>query len=94
MTKFEVKLSHPFVKILKDFNHQIVREIIQSLKYLEDSPLPTGSKRIKKIKGIKPSLYRLRIGDYRVLYKIQGREVVVLTVVDRKELERELKKFL
>lgn len=94
MIKFEVKLSHPFIKLLKDFNPQIAHKIIQSLKYLENFPLPTGSKKVKKIKGIEPPLYRLRIGDYRVLYKIQGREVVVLTIVDRKELERELKKFL
>lgn len=94
MIKFEVKLSHPFIKLLKDFNPQISHKIIQSLKYLETSLLPTGSKKVKKIKGIKTSLYRLRIGDYRVLYKIQSREVIVLTIVDRKELERELKKFL
>ena len=48
---------------------------------------------IKKIYGIKPSLWRLAIGDYRLLFRKTEDRLVVHRVIDRKELEKVLKKF-
>ena len=92
--KFDVKLSKRFLKILDGLPHGTALKIIEKLTMLETAPLPTGKNRIKKLKGFTPPLYRLRAGDYRVLYRIRGREVILVTVMDRKELERELKKLL
>jgi mRNA interferase RelE/StbE len=41
-------------------------------------------------KMIDPSLgsYRFRIGDYRVIFDIEGDEIIVLRVVHRKEIYR------
>lgn len=41
-------------------------------------------------KMVDPSLgsYRFRIGDYRVIFDIEGDEIVVLRVGDRKEIYR------
>ncbi len=39
-------------------------------------------------------IYRLRSGDYRVLYLImRGREVYVLDVISRAELDRAIQRF-
>lgn len=48
---------------------------------------------IKKIYGIKPLLWRLAIGDYRLLFRKTEDRLVVHRVIDRKELERVLKKI-
>ncbi|MBI3794516.1 MAG: hypothetical protein HY280_07280 [Nitrospinae bacterium] len=48
---------------------------------------------VKKLKGFSPPLYRMRSGGYRELYRIYGTEIVILRVIDRKELERAIKKF-
>ena len=57
---------------------------------LEQAPLPRGDA-IKRLAGIRPSLYRLRTGDYRTLYRIEDEQVLVLAVVHRSELERRLR---
>lgn len=91
--KFVVKLSKRFLKILDELPPDTASEIARKVKMLEIAPLPAGKSRIKKLKGFTPPLYRLRVRDRRVLYRITENKVF-LTVVDRKELERELKKLL
>lgn len=67
-------------------------QIISDIRKLCDNPLPTGVN-IKKLKGFNPPLYRLRSGDYRVLYRIEGLTVTIMRVIDRKELERTIKRI-
>ena len=42
---------------------------------------------VKKLKG-SANEYRLRAGDYRVLFELEGRHIVVYAVGDRKEIYR------
>ena len=67
-------------------------QIISDIRKLCGNPLPTGAN-IKKLKGFNPPLYRLRSGDYRVLYRIEGLVVTIMRVIDRKELERTIKRI-
>lgn len=67
-------------------------QIISDIKRLYDNPLPAGAN-IKKLKGFNPPLYRLRSGNYRVLYRIEGLVVTIMRVIDRKELERTIKRI-
>ncbi|GAB4418084.1 MAG: hypothetical protein OHK0032_14090 [Thermodesulfovibrionales bacterium] len=92
--KFVVKTSKVFSKEMEELSVGVALEITKALKILEVSPLPSGKALIKKLKGFSPPLYRLRTGDFRVLYRITGNKVAVLRVIDRKELERELKRML
>jgi mRNA-degrading endonuclease RelE of RelBE toxin-antitoxin system len=47
---------------------------------------------IKALKGLKPWL-RLRVGDYRVVYRTSGRSILVARVVSRQELESALNRL-
>jgi mRNA interferase RelE/StbE len=53
---------------------------------LAANPLPVGVKKLSSEKGI----YRIRVGDYRILYRIDDRErvVTVLDVNIRSEIYR------
>ena len=42
---------------------------------------------VKKLKG-SSNEYRLRVGDYRVLFALEGRRVTVYAVGDRKDIYR------
>ncbi len=53
---------------------------------------PDGN-RIKKLKGVKGPFYRLRIGDYRALFQVEGDPVIIHRVIDRKELDRVVSKL-
>ena len=60
--------------------------IRQAISGLMQDPLPRG---VKKLQG-RIDVYRIRIGDYRVLYEINhhDKKVVVLSVLHRKEAYR------
>ena len=64
--------------------------ILRKLRELEDSPFPRGDT-VKQLKGFGKPTYRLRIGDYRVVYRISRAVVVVLRIIPRSELERALR---
>ena len=69
---------------------QLARDI---KNYLEQSPVPFGKSRIKRLTGFDPPLYRLRSGDFRAYYRIVSNDVVILAITHKKDSERYLRKF-
>ncbi len=47
---------------------------IAAVRSLINEPRPTG---VKKLKGYDET-YRIRFGDYRVIYKVQDKELIIL----------------
>jgi mRNA interferase RelE/StbE len=60
----------------KSLDGSVRGRIKQRIDSLAENPFPSG---IKKIEG-EEELYRLRVGDYRVLYQVKGRILLVLIV--------------
>jgi mRNA-degrading endonuclease RelE of RelBE toxin-antitoxin system len=89
--KFAVEAGKIFLKSLDTFPRAQALAIVSRLKMLETSPFPTGNNPIKKLKGFLPPVYRMRIGDKRILYRVTGDTVVLLKAVSRKDLEKELR---
>ena len=54
----------------------IQRRIGQAIDALAENPRPPGSKKIK----VPEDLWRIRVGDYRIVYQIHDRELVVVIV--------------
>ena len=52
------------------------RRVAIRIDALANNPFPSGS---KKMKG-EPDHYRIRVGDYRVIYRVDGMRVIVLIV--------------
>ena len=92
MSKFRVVLTDHALDDLKDISKEARVQIHQDLKALESSPFPSGTQ-IKRLKTFRPPVYRLRSGDYRVLYRIQGDTVTILRIIARKVLERIIKRL-
>lgn len=71
-----------FLRMPKD----VQRRIDQRLLALQDNPRPPGIKALQGDTGI----YRLRVGDYRILYAVQDKALVVLVLVigHRREVYR------
>lgn len=93
MEEFKIIFTKTAGKDLNTLDVKIRYKILQATKGLEISPFPRGNI-IKKLKGAKISLYRLRVGDFHVIYHIDDRKIVILFIVDRKDLEKKLKAFL
>jgi mRNA-degrading endonuclease RelE of RelBE toxin-antitoxin system len=92
MDKFQLNLTEHAVRDLAGISKEVRERIHQDLRTLESAPFPFGT-HIKRLKGFRPPVYRLRSGDFRVLYHIHGNTVTILRVIDRKLLERLLKRI-
>ena len=93
MAEFKAIFTKVAEKYLDTLDLKTRLRILQATKALESSPFPRPNT-VKKLKGVKIALYRLRVGDFRVVYHIDGRKIAVLFIVDRKDLEKRLKAFL
>jgi mRNA interferase RelE/StbE len=52
------------------------KRVSEAIDSLEENPRPSG---VKKLKGSK-ELYRLRVGDYRIIFAIRDQELLVIVV--------------
>ena len=92
---FEVQLSKRAQKDLDALSADCFKKISSQLRTLGGSHFP-DKKRIKKIKGIKESLYRLRVDtqndSYRIFFILEKpNTVIVLSVVPKKQADRYLR---
>jgi mRNA interferase RelE/StbE len=83
--KFQIILPKSVQKELDRLPDEITNRILARLAGLETNPRPTD---VKKLKG--RDAWRIRVGDYRVIYEIHDRilQVIVITVGHRREIYR------
>lgn len=83
--KYKLKFTSISLKDIKNFDSTTRIRIIDELNKLLKSPYNIN-KDIKKLKGINKKIYRLRLGDLRIIYFLSDTEIVVLRIIDRKDL--------
>jgi len=71
---------------LSSINQNIKKRIGRAIKTrLAVSPSDYGKPLRKNLKGY----WKMRVGDYRVIYKIKKKEVLILAVIHRKKVYKE-----
>lgn len=75
MASYSVQIKPSAVKELERLPDKVRRQIVKKILALADQPRPQGS---EKLTG--EELYRIRQGDYRVLYEIHDAVLTVLVV--------------
>ena len=65
------------------FHRRRIAEVIARL--LSTEPERESKSRIKRLVQPATSVYRLRVGDYRVFYDVEGKQVTVLHVRHKSE---------
>jgi mRNA interferase RelE/StbE len=83
---YSILLAPPAERQLTSLTDSVQKRIVKRLKSLRENPRPQG---VKKLAG-EEDLYRIREGNYRIIYTIQDKELIVLVVKigDRKEVYR------
>ena len=76
MAVYDVLLSKAARKHLAALPLFIHNKIVEDISQLSSVPRPAGC---KKLKGYK-NTYRIRIGDYRVIYEIEDKALLILVV--------------
>ena len=72
---YRLRLAINLEKTCKKFPQKDKLAIYQALKDLEIDPRPMGSIKLTGREG-----YRFRVGEYRILYKINDNELLVLVI--------------
>lgn len=73
---YTVELKPSAAKALEALPKPDQRRIAARIDALATDPRPVGA---KKLEG-EDDLYRIRVGDYRIVYQIQARRLIVLVV--------------
>lgn len=92
MSQFTVQLTRVAARDPDHLPASARDQVSQDLRALNETPFGQPP-RIKRLKGFPFPLYRLRSGDYRVLYRVDANLVTVMRVINRKELERTLRQL-
>ena len=73
---YNIELSRSSHKALKDIPLADVKKIRDKIEKLKKEPKPNGC---EKLEG-SDDLYRIRSGDYRVIYQIFNKKLIILVV--------------
>lgn len=87
MTPYRIEIDRDAQKWLARLTDDKLRtRLTNAIESLSTTPRPPG---VKKLKGF-DHRYRIRVGDFRILYEVRDRLllVLVLDVADRKDIYR------
>ena len=82
---WQIEISRDARKELADLQPQMQVRISKAILALENKPFPSGGKKLKNRDG-----FRIRVGDYRVLYfaDTKTKRLVVGAIGHRREIYR------
>jgi len=80
--QFKPAAMRQFEKLPRDVQKRVARRV----EALGGDPFPSGCKRLAG----SPDVWRVRVGDYRVVYQVQGEGllILVLKIGHRREVHR------
>ena len=88
MSSYSIKFTKSAHKEFGHLSASLQEKIVEALHMLAINPF-SNLLQIKKLKG-SSALFRLRIGDYRVVYEVKNQELILLIIKigHRKEVYR------
>lgn len=82
--KYTILVSRTFQKQFHSLENNVQVRIKSALKTLEGDPFHSRSGTdIKKLSHTEPAKYRLRVGNYRIIYAVEHKTVKVIEVFKR-----------
>jgi mRNA interferase RelE/StbE len=86
MASYNLEIKASARKDLARLQPAIASRIVEAIEILADEPYPAGS---RKLKGF-DFRYRIRVGDYRVIYEIRNSilTVYIIRIGHRKDIYR------
>lgn len=73
---YSIQLAPAAVRALKKLSDDVRQRVGDTISALADDPRPAG---VRKLSG-SDDVYRVRTGDYRILYRIVDSALVVIVV--------------
>ena len=80
---FEIKYSRQAVKFLKSLDKRLGLRILNRIEKLREEPIQHDS---KKVEGCREKLFRVRVGNYRILYEVDHKNNLIgIVKIDKRE---------
>ncbi len=77
-------MSETAARYLQRLSESERERVTKGLRALEEDPRrPRSGADIKRLVGTSPPKYRLRVGPYRAVYVVEGRDVKVVDIFRR-----------
>lgn len=87
MDPFEIQWRNSATRELRRLDRQLIPRVLEVIGQLSENPFPAGA---RKLQGSERT-YRIRIGDYRVIYEVreETRVIIIARVRHRKDAYRQ-----
>jgi len=72
--KYRIEFSPTAESQFKKLPKEVQVRLKHRIDILAENPFPRGVKKL----SAEENLYRLRIGDYRIIYQVQGKALLIL----------------
>jgi len=82
---YKLKVSNRFKKELKKLDKEDIHTIKEALDNLLKDPFAGNDDIIPIVDQKNPQMYRMRVGNYRIIYIVQDDEVRAGIIFDRKK---------
>lgn len=74
---WKIYLHRNAEKALKKLPREVVERVWKKIRSLESNPRPDGC---KKLQGQYDNHYRVRVGDWRISYAVEDKELIILVL--------------
>jgi mRNA interferase RelE/StbE len=84
---YRIEFRPAALRDLKSLPRDILDRVSRKISALAENPRPSGA---EKLSGSEEDCYRIRVGDYRILYAIQDKVslIIIIRVRHRREVYR------
>ena len=91
--RHEILLAPETVTDLRGLKANIRAEVRDAIeRHLRHEPTAVSKARIKQLEGEGSLEYRLRVGDVRVFYDVEGPQVRIVAIIHKAEVQTWLRK--
>lgn len=73
MVSYQIEIKPSASKELEKLPRQVIPRVVAAIKELAENPYPQG---VRKLTGFDRT-YRIRVGDYRILYNIYQDKLII-----------------
>ncbi len=79
---YKIFLGSSSRKFLKKCETGIYERLLKKIKELAQDPFPSD---VKRVVGRKDKVFRVRVGDYRILYSVySGKNEILISDIDKR----------
>ena len=83
-----IELGNPAKRFLRNCESELYQRLMDRIRILAANPFPQD---VKRVVGKKEKVFRVRVGDYRIVFKKTDDEIYIVTIGHKSDIYKFLK---